>query len=163
MFYRLKDSKIYDYADYEYAKDCLFTNICTMKTFEENRDDYIIENNALVHISENPELLAQKRKSQFETAFFKTSLGWIRRKVKMKDGSVKDFLSDLLLPIKAGIELGQNVNVIVYKTPDYSKNLDLKYLESLQEIKSATSDFILECLFQTVKDFNGEEGEDNGV
>ena len=71
----------------------------------------------------------------------------------MKDGSKKDFLSDLLLSIKAGLELGVDVRIITYKTPDFTKEPTEEYMESLQEIKLADLGFIQECLNQTVKDF----------
>ena len=163
MFYRLKDNKIYDYADYEYAENCLYTNLCTMKEFEQNQDIYFIENSQINLVSNIEEIITQKRKKQFEKEFFNTDLGWIRRKVTMKDGSIKDFLADLLLSIKAGIELGQNVEIITYKTPDFTKEFSLEYLESLQEIKSATPDFITECLLQTVQDFGLQKEDNNGV
>lgn len=99
--------------------------------------------------------LKEKREAQFKEDFFLTSLGWIRRKVNMKDGTVKDFLSDLLLPIKAGLELGQKVIIITYKTPDFTIDFDEEYIISLQERKEATAVFIQECLMQTVADFGG--------
>ena len=163
MFYRLKDNEIYDYADYEYSSDCQFTNLCSVKMFEENCDKYVIENGQIVIPQNIDEILSAKRQKQFEKAFFFTSLGWIRRKVAMQDGTAKDFLADLLLPIKAGMELGQNIEIITYNTPDYSKELTPEYLKSLQLIKFATSDFIQECLFQTVKDFRGDLGGTNGI
>lgn len=98
---------------------------------------------------------AEAREKQFKNEFFQTSLGWIRRKVNMKDGSVKDFLADLLLPIKAGLELGQKVVIITYKTPDFTIDYDEEYIISLQEKKEATAGFIQECLMQTVADFGG--------
>ena len=98
---------------------------------------------------------AEAREKQFKNVFFQTSLGWIRRKVNMKDGSVKDFLADLLLPIKAGLELGQKVVIITYKTPDFTIDYDEEYIISLQEKKEATAGFIQECLMQTVADFGG--------
>ena len=161
MFYRIKDNKICDYADYEYSKDCLFTNLCTMKSFEENREIFVINDGQIEFVDDIENVKAQKRKQEFETSFFETSLGWIRRKVRMKDGSVRDFLADLLLPIKAGMEIGQNVEVITYKTPDFTKEMDSKYMESLQENKISTPVFIQECLFQTVKDFRGAENGGN--
>ncbi len=164
MYYRIKDNKIYDYADYEYAKDCLCTNVCTMKAFAENPDDYIIDDGQIIPAPNLDEIKVQRKKEQFEKAFFYTSLGWIKRKVTMQDGSVKDFLADLLLAVKAGIEMGQEVEIITYKTPDYTEDMSKEYLESLQELKFATSDFIRECLFQTVKDFRGEiPGGENGI
>lgn len=99
--------------------------------------------------------VAQERQEQFEKEFFETSLGWIRRKVNMKDGSRKDFLSDLLLQIKVGLEMGQNIEIITYSQPDFSQDLTTEYLLSLQVKKSATSAFIQECLAQTVTDFYG--------
>lgn len=98
---------------------------------------------------------AQKQEVQFKKDFFETSLGWVRRKVSMQDGSVKDFLSDLLLSIKAGIEMGQNVEIITYKKPDFETEINNEYLISLQQKVFATSDFVVECLNQTVKDFGG--------
>lgn len=100
--------------------------------------------------------LAKKRQAEFNTEFFKTSLGWIRRKVSMKDGSQKDFLSDLLLQIKAGIELGQQVEIITYKLPDFTKSITEDYMHTLQEKKTATLDFVKECLMRTVADFSGD-------
>ena len=155
MFYRIVDNRIYDYADYEFNKDCLYSNICTMAEFQKNPDMYLIKNGVLDFVPNYQELVIQKRKEQFEKEFFNTSLGWIRRQVNMKDGSKRDFLADLLLPIKAGMEMGQNVEIITYRTPDFSKELDLYYIESLQEVKLANLEFIQECLFQTVRDFGG--------
>lgn len=158
MFYRIKDEKIYDYADYEYDNACLYSDICTMNEFQQNPDIYELNDGTLELVANYQELIAQKRKEQFEREFFKTSLGWIRRQVSMKDGSKKEFLADLLLTIKAGMELGQDVKIITYKTPDFSKEPTLYYIESLQEVKSATPKFIQECLFQTVQDFGGGIG-----
>ena len=98
---------------------------------------------------------AEYRKNVFEKEFFNTSLGWIRREVRMKDGNTRNFLSDLLLQIKAGLELGVNVNVITYKLPDFTKELSDEYIKSIQETKSATPEFIQECLMQTVTDWEG--------
>lgn len=105
-------------------------------------------------IDENYEQkMAKKRKETFEKEFFLTSIGWIRRNVRMKDGSSKNFLSDLLIPIKTGLELGQEVVIITYKTPDFNNDLNSDYMLSLQERKSATPDFIQDCLTQLVNDF----------
>ena len=73
----------------------------------------------------------------------------------MKDGTTKDFLSDLLLQIKAGIELGQEVVIITYSEPDYTQEITSDYIISLQARKIATPEFIQECLIQTVSDFGG--------
>ncbi len=154
MFYRIKDNEICDYADYKYEEDCLYTDICTMQEFDKNKDNYKLKKNGQIEILPDlDEVLAQRRKEQFEKDFFQTTLGWIRRKVNMKDGSIKDFLADLLLSIRAGIELGQEVEIITYNTPDFYQELTNEYMLSLQERKIATAEFVQECLFQTVRDF----------
>ena len=71
----------------------------------------------------------------------------------MKDGSKKDFLGELLMPIKAGLELGQQVIIITYREPDFSK--DVTDWEIYQDKKAATPQFISDCLNQIVIDFNG--------
>ena len=112
--------------------------------------------NGVAEINPNyEEELSEQRESLFNQEFFQTSLGWIRRQVNMKDGSKKDFLSDLLLQIKAGLELGQNVEIITYKLPDFSEEINEAYMQTLQEKKTATLEFIKECLMRTVNDFNG--------
>ena len=153
MFYRIKDNKIYDFADYKYADDCLSTELCNMREYSENKEMYLVENGELVNIPNPEEIIYQKNKTEFEKEFFQTSLGWIRRKVTMKDGSVKDFLADLLIPIKTGIELENEVRIITYKKPDFYIKPDEEYMKSLQEIKIATPEFIQECLLQTFQDF----------
>jgi hypothetical protein len=153
MFYRIKDEQVYDFADYKYSENCLHTDLCTMAEFEKNSDNYTIKNGELEVIPNLDDILAKRRQEQFEKDFFSTSLGFIRRKVNMKDGSTRDFLSDLLIPIKAGIELGQNVEIITYELPDFHQELTQDYMVSLQERKTAAPDFIQECLMQTVSDF----------
>ena len=163
MFYRIKDGLIYDYADYEYAHDCLYSAVCTMKEYQQNPDIYELHNDMLDFVENYQEVISTQRRESFEKEFFVTSLGWIRRQVNMMDGSKKDFLADLLLSVKAGMEMGQNVKIITYKTPDFSKEPTTEYIESLQEIKSVTPEFIQECLFQTVKDFGAFDIEDDAA
>ena len=98
---------------------------------------------------------AEYRQEVFEKEFFNTSLGWIRRQVRMKDGSNKDFLSDLLLQIKAGLEMGVSVNILTYQLPDFTQELSEDYVKTLQQTKVATPEFIQECLMQTVTDWEG--------
>lgn len=118
--------------------------------------DNEIMRNGIPTINENYTTeIARKRQDLFNKDFFSTSIGWIRRKVKMVDGSTKDFLSDMLLPIKAGLEMGQEVEIITYKEPNFEHDLTEEYIISLQERKKADLDFIKECLNQTVIDFAG--------
>ena len=99
---------------------------------------------------------AQERQKEFEKDFFLTSLGYIRRKVNMATGDTKDFLCDLLPAITTGITLGQEIPIITYKQPDFTKEFTLEYLESLQEIKIATQQFCTECALQISADFMGQ-------
>ena len=157
MFYRIKDNKVYDFADYKYAEDCLLTELCNMNKYSENKELFTVINGELAYVSNPEDVIYQKNKTNFEKEFFQTSLGWIRRKVTMKDGSVKDFLSDLLFSIKAGMELKNEVKIITYNEPDFYIVPDKEYIASLQVIKIATPEFIQECLMQTVQDFGMKE------
>lgn len=158
MFYRIRENKIYDYADYEYSKGCLHTDLCTMAEFERNKDNYSFENGQIDLIPNLEAVIIQRRKKQFEKDFFNTSIGNIRRKVQMKDGAIKDFLSDILPAIKTGLELGGEVKIITYATPDFNQELNEEYVISLQEVKNADMNFVQECLLQTVKDFGIQGG-----
>ena len=133
----------------------------TQFIFQYNRgaNNYLIRetDEALQALDRTSEEKAAIREQEFNSQFFHTSLGYIRRKVNMKDGSKKDFLSDMLLQIKAGLELGNTIQIITYSLPDFTHELTEEYMESLQERKAVTPQFIGECLQQTVKDFYGEE------
>ena len=75
---------------------------------------------------------------KLERGFFKTSLGYIRRKVTMKDGTQKDFLADILPLLQVGVP------VLTYDiTGGQSKVL-------------VTDEFIMECKQQFITDFYGE-------
>lgn len=96
----------------------------------------------------------QKRKDDFHRDFFETSLGWVRRKVYMKEiDETKDFLSGLLPTIAVALMFGKEANVLVYDEPDFTDEIvDWK---KLQKIKPATQQFIMECANQTDTDFTG--------
>lgn len=151
------------YTDFERADFIVEYNHKRGMLIEETEDGtlYALEKNEIMvnGVAEiNPnyeEELSAQRESLFNQEFFQTSLGWIRRQVNMKDGSKKDFLSDLLLQIKAGLELGQSVEIITYKQPDFSEDINQAYMQTLQEKKTATLEFVKECLMRTVSDFNG--------
>lgn len=172
MFYRIKNDTVYDYADHKYTDDCLDTDLCTESEYSEHPNKYIVadveiepseegeEPQTVKQLIINPdyeEEEAERREAEFNKAFFNTSLGYIRRSVTMADGSKKDFLSDLLLPIKAGLELGQTVEIITYSQPDFSE--DVTDWTQYQTIKNATPEFIAECLQQTVRDFGLQNEE----
>ncbi len=48
MFYRVKENRLYDYANYKYAEDCLQTNIVTQQELDEHPNKVIINNGILV-------------------------------------------------------------------------------------------------------------------
>lgn len=114
---------------------------------------YIYDNGEIVLNPNYEQEQAQKRQSDFEKEFFNTSLGWIRRAVTMADGSTKDFLSDLLPAISMALNMGQAVNIITYKTPDFTH--EITDWTIYQEVKQATPQFIQECFNQLNNDFLG--------
>ena len=84
------------------------------------------------------EEIAEKQQEKFAKEFFNTSLGYVSRKVHMKDGTIKDFLSDIL-PL-----LQVDVPIITYNL-DGTQNVGVL----------VTEQFINECKQQVLKDFYG--------
>lgn len=120
--------------------------------FLEKGGNYFLYQNGEIIVNPNYEQeQAQKRQSNFETEFFNTSLGWIRRKVTMKDGSTKDFLSDLLPSIMEGLRLGIAPNIITYREPDFTQ--EVTDWTVYQVKKEATQQFVQDCLLQISEDF----------
>ena len=93
------------------------------------------------------------RREQFHRDFFNTSLGYIKRKVTMKTGEIKDFLTDLLPIIAFAVEHGKTATVITYLEPDFTH--EVEDWEALQVKKQATAQFILDCAEQVETDFSG--------
>jgi len=110
---------------------------------------------------EYKEYQKQERIAEFNKEFFNTSLGYIRRSVNMKDGSHKDFLSDLLPTITMAVNMGQEVKVIAYNQPDFSHEV-IDWTE-YQHNETVTAQFIQECLLQQSADFGvvNESVEEN--
>ena len=116
-----------------------------------NLDHYIYSNGQIIINPNYEQEQAKKRQSNFETEFFNTSLGWIRRQVNMKDGSTKDFLSDLLPAISMALNSGIATPIITYKTPDFTH--DITDWTIYQEIKQVTPQFIQDCFNRLSADF----------
>lgn len=116
-------------------------------SIEETDVEYVLYDDAYIPKT----AVVAKREEDFGKEFFSTSLGYIRRKVSMSTGETKDFLSDLLPSISIGVQMGQPVSVITYSKPDFTQ--DTIDWESLQQVKSATSEFIRECFVQLNNDF----------
>ena len=88
-------------------------------------------------IFEVPEPTPEEQEQEFHRQFFLTSLGYVRRSVTMKDGSHKDFLSDILPLLEIGVPI-------------------LTYTRDLVQTKLlATEQFINECKQQMLRDFYG--------
>lgn len=103
---------------------------------------------------EDPEEVARReaarREAQWKKEFFLTSLGWVRKKASMKDGSVDNFLTDDLPLIAIGLQNGQIAKIFVYATPDYTQEIDPLALQSYVDV---TPLFIKECLEEKQREF----------
>jgi hypothetical protein len=95
--------------------------------------------------------VAELKKAQFNKEFFKTSLGYVKRKVTLVNGETKDFLTDLLPSISLGVQYNKPINITVYEEPIFD-DTEINW-EELQSIQPATSEFIQECLQQFSEDF----------
>lgn len=86
----------------------------------------------------------QEKENEFNAQFFNTSLGYVRRNVTMKDGSIRNFLFDIKPNLKV------NAPIITY-TP----NQDYANLTQNKNVL-VTPQFLEECEQQILKDFYGE-------
>lgn len=130
--------------------------------FAENPDMYIWDGLQVVENPNYEEEQAQKREEQFNKDFFKTSLGYVRRKVSMATGETKDFLSDLLPTISMGVQMGQPVTIITYNKPDFTQ--EITDWTVFQNVQTVTAEFVQECFMQLSNDFkpvNNEVQDDN--
>ena len=103
------------------------------------QDNEIIENDKVIIDPDYEEKKKAEEEKEFNQQFFRTSLGYVRRTVTMKNGSTKDFLTDILPLLVVGVP------VLVY-----SRELEQTRIQ-------ATEPFINECKQQLFKDFYGEE------
>ena len=124
------------------------------RVFSAPNGQYIQQGNKFVLNQNYEQEQIEKRRNQFYNDFFETSLGYIRRKVSMKTGEIKDFLTDLLPVISMAVSQQQQVNIITYREPDNWLQ-DVINWEELQTIKTATPQFIQECFNQVSIDFSG--------
>jgi hypothetical protein len=100
--------------------------------YSANPDKYYYDNGeikAKTEQEQKQEILAEQ--------FFNTSLGYVRRKVTMKDGTIRDFLSDVLPLLQTGVPV-----------LTYTANLE-------QNRVLVTEQFINECKQQMLQDFYG--------
>lgn len=97
-----------------------------------NKDKFYVVNGAITEKTEE-----QQKQEILAEQFFNTSLGYVRRKVTMKDGTQRDFLSDILPLLQVG------VSVLTY-----TSNLEQRQV-------LVTEQFINECKQQMLQDFYG--------
>lgn len=117
-------------------------------------DKWDIIDGVFTDISDTPEYKAKeaaKRETEFDKAFFNTSLGYVRRSVTMADGGHKDFLSDLLPVISMGVQAGTPVNILTYDRPPFDHDITNWTLYQHQVV--VTAQFIQECFLQLSNDF----------
>lgn len=137
-------------ADNEQALTRFYDNVLPLpQDYKEGK--YIVEDGELVLNPDWEEEQAERRETEFNKAFFLTSLGYIRRAVTMADGSKKDFLSDLMPTIKMGLESGVPVNILAYDKPPFDK--DVEDWTEYQHQMVVTPQFIQECFMQLSNDF----------
>ena len=113
--------------------------------------DDIMQDGVPVKDSEYQNKIIAQRQAEFHKRFFNTSLGYVRRKVNMATGEIKDFLSDLLPVIAEGLKLGRTINMITYSLPDFTK--DISDLVEYQNFVSPNEQFVNECYDQLNNDF----------
>jgi len=144
-----------------YTEEELDADLYNLDESVETDDEYVLDGDEYVlKDAEWEEKEKARRQAEFEKEFFQTSLGWIRRKVNMADGSTKDFLSDLLPTISMAVQMGTPVNIIAYDEPEFDE--DVTDWTPYQHIEVVTAQFIQECFLQLSNDFlpiNNEEEE----
>ena len=92
----------------------------------------------------------KQRRDYWYANFFQTSLGWVRKKATMKDGTVDDFLTQDLPLLAIGLGQGAEAKVIVYATPDFTQEINILALQSYVDV---TPQFIMECLLEKQNEF----------
>ncbi len=103
---------------------------------------YIYDNGDIVLNPDYQEEEKQKKIKQFNEDFFYTTLGYVKRKIEMKDGSIKDFFSDILPSISLAVTLGEKFEVVLYHMPDFDC---FKSFEEYKYVEVATLEFVKEC------------------
>jgi hypothetical protein len=109
------------------------------KKIQEDDLYYVISDGGLIPNPNYEEEKQAREDAEFNKQFFNTSLGYVRRAVTMKDGNKKDFLTDILPLLVAGVPI-------------------LVYTRQLEQSKVLVTDlFINECKQQLLIDFYGGE------
>ena len=64
MFYRIKENKLYDYADYKYLDECLETDITTIEELQQHPNKVIVKDNKLILNPNYEKELEEKEKER---------------------------------------------------------------------------------------------------
>lgn len=101
---------------------------------------YTENENSITEVATVVKTPEQEQQEQFQKEFFNTSLGYVRRRVNMQTGEVKDFLTDIVPRLKPGVK------IITYNS-DGTQNKNVE----------VTENFINECDQQLLYDFYGAQ------
>ena len=120
MFYRIKEDRLYDYADYKYAEDCLETDIITQAELDAHPNKVIIDNGVLILNPDYEQEAAEKREADFKSKFFNIQgYGWYRKQPKGYQSAVESMnVLFNIANVSDGIQAGL---IIFYQQPDFTK------------------------------------------
>lgn len=143
MYLGYQNGKIKFYT--EQPLDQAFYNLDKV---EETDLEYVLDGEEYVLKDEAwEEKQAQERREEFNKAFFKTSLGYIRREVSMLDATTKTFLTDMLPQLIVGFP------ILAYEEPDFT--IENVNMVNYQKQVIVTEEFLKECKDQLIIDFYG--------
>lgn len=120
MFYRIQNDKLLDYASFEYADNCLETDIITQAELDENPNKVIVQDGVLVLNPNYETIEAAQRQADFESKFFSIpGFGWFRKVPKGYSSAVECLnlaFNNVSLIGKLPAE-----TLIFYTQPDFTK------------------------------------------
>jgi hypothetical protein len=120
---------------------------------EDRENIYFVKNGNIVPKNK----MEIEQKEYWETNFFNTSLGWVRREPTLANGTKDNFLNNNLPLFAFALASGQAaVLPIAYQLPDFTKELSEDYLKGLQlRNQPITPQFISDCMLVKMADFTG--------
>ena len=120
MFYRIKENKLYDYADYKYVDDCLTTNIITQTELDKHPNKVVVANGILILNPNYEQEQADIREADFKSKFFNIEgFGWYRKQPKGYQSAVESMnVLFNIANVSDGIQAGL---IIFYQQPDFTK------------------------------------------
>lgn len=121
MYYRIKNNDLYDYADYNYTNDCLFTDIITPQELNEHRNKVIVVNGKLQLNPDYENEETQQRQLNFENNFLATPLGNYRLQPKgyaNAQQSIDTVCNNVVFAQGLTEKIAEQL--IFYATPDFS-------------------------------------------